>query len=266
MNSAHLIQMVQFIQLAIANLDTELLVLVGTPETIKQLELVQHYINPILPSLVVCIDSDVVFKTNYCPHCPTTRLTIMDLPGDLLVRAEKLLSLNYYDSNYIVLIWSQVLTPKDGEMIAAQFRHYNMVVVELFNEDFTVISWSINAMGIKFNESFRGPTELFTSNAANALAFRRQLHHFPGPPIFTFYYLSLMAPYQFHVQKADTGEIQLAGAVVHLCKLVADHFKITLQPRLRQFQSCKNCYNPHPVSVEKMFIPLYSFHIQNQKM
>lgn len=271
MNSSHLVQLAQFIQLAIVQLGAELMVIVSEPETINFVQYVQDHLQFEIPTLQICVHpQDPDFEIKYCPNCPTTRLTIMWLSADSLPSGVNLLISNFYDSNHIILIWPQELTKNDAQMIANWFRDFNIVVVELFEENLKVFAWGFTADDLEFNEStfmwFYGSAAFFTSNSTNALAFRRQLDHFPICKEITFFYRSLMAPYQFHISDRKTGIIRLASAVVHLCKLIGDSLQMTIQPRLIRLSACNLCYNSYIGSIDKLKIPLFSFDVQIQNL
>lgn len=267
MKSQHLVQLVHFLQLAIVHLDIEVLFFVGDPQSTDVLDEVYNSLNSTLPVLQICFGNDsedMDFETNNCPNCPTKRLTIMYLPYEMLTLGVHFVSFRYYDTNHLVLIWTNEFTISLGQLIAHWYKDYNIVVVELFKEIINVLAWNANAAESNYDGSvtithFLGPTKLFYSNDSNALAFRRKLDYFPGRPQIQFKYNILMAPFQFHVKRPETNKTMLSSSLVHLCKLITDHLHLSLHPRLEMFKYCKGCYNPFPVNSTSIKIPLYSF-------
>lgn len=274
MNFTHLTQFVQFIQLAIVNLVPELLVFVCDENTVGLLNEVQDHLKPTIPVFQVFMESilDYEEQQNYCPMCPKTRLTIMALPEDRLHWGVHFIIFEYYFSNYIVLLWPDELLLSQKQMLMQYYKDFNIVVVELVFSGINVLAWNGNAADVKSNYSvditeFHGPSEIFISNDTNALIFRWTPDYYPsGAKSISFAYRSLMGPYQYHVQMKDTNETRLVSAVVHLCRVIADHLDFSLQPRLHRQTRCSKCYQPYEVTIDSSLIPFYSYETEFHKL
>lgn len=252
---------VPFLQLTIANFNIECLIFIGDKSTITSLVDVVEQRLPMLPSIVFCISPEMRRKkSRMCPHCPTRQLTILHLANENLDLIRMILSLEYVDTNRIVLLNNNLDYSHD---YVENFALFNMVLVrDDKNGNIEVIAWgqTIYPKTPQIMSTFKGYESIYSSNNTEALLFRKKLKRWPAqPPVNALFMSAMMAPYSFTARDETSSSLLLVSSSMTLFQIIGDALHFTVNIMFRGSCNCSECFKPLQLRNYRGFVQLFDY-------
>lgn len=258
-------RLLQFLNLIIVNIRTELLVLIGDPQKLSALVDIHRNLEMVLPSTILCAqENGRVIETRLClMDCPKKRLTLIWINDRYIRWAFNLIYPNNFATNRIVLLWDGKIDFKDLEQLVYLFGTYNVVIVEFSDYGyFQVLAWGLSLpYGNKPSSiitRFNGPEAIFRSKDQNAIAFRQNLQQWPsrGDPVKALFITTLLPPYNFILRIEESNRLLIASSKLILLTMISNVLDLSLRVQFLDDKSCPLCFAPHSMRRNFQRIPL----------
>lgn len=260
------LQLVQFLQLAIIQFRTEVLVLFGDDQTLPDLITIQHRVNASIPTYILNLFSNSP-NTNIelcVQQCPQNQLTIIYFESvnfELIHRIYK----NAPNSGTNLLVLVRLMnSAADRSSLGRLFWGFNVVLVELItkpNLQVTVLGKSGSSRNPKFLTTFDGPVEIYRSSYPNALVFRKEFRHWFGAPAVATLSTTILPPFHFLLQVENNEDFLLVSSTMIIFKLIGEIMNFNIHIFFQNREHCKVCHSAFGVysnNVKNPFLSLRS--------
>lgn len=232
-------RLVDFLQLAIVQLNVRLLILIGDNATLPLLIDVGRRLA--LPTIVLADNpwrNEIVASTMCYTDCPVSRLTVVHTMALRPTFITKLYEDNHSLDNRVVLVHLGGYGMQVLQSFSYHFYNLNAVAMAVQPTGGLQVyawgqgTWKNKSDLLSFMTRYVEPHALFESNDPNALMFKNQMHRWPssdgGSNKKANASLSVLfyAPYCYMVRGAGDGQWFLASSIASLVLLIEDQLNV----------------------------------------